>query len=141
VSSLVDVIAPRRLGSSFRWLLSSSWLSNTGDGIALAAGPLLVASLTPNAFLIASGAMLQWLPPLLFGLWAGALSDRVNRKLIVVTVDLFRAVVLAVLCIAIATDAVSIALVLSTLFVLATAESSPTTPPAPCCPCSCTATT
>jgi len=32
------------MGTSFRWLLGSTWVSNIGDGIALAAGPLLVAS-------------------------------------------------------------------------------------------------
>ncbi|HEX3335373.1 MAG TPA: MFS transporter [Jatrophihabitans sp.] len=119
---LVDAVAPKSLGSAFRWLLASSWLSNTGDGIAIAAGPLLVASLTGNAFLIASGAMLQWLPPLLFGLWAGALSDRVNRKFIVVTADGLRAVVLLGLSVAIMTGTESIALVLATLFVMGTAE-------------------
>ncbi|MEP7178817.1 MAG: MFS transporter, partial [Pseudonocardiales bacterium] len=119
---LLDAVAPRRLGRGFRWLLASSWLSNTGDGIAIAAGPLLVASLTGSAFLIALAALLQWLPPLVFGLWAGALSDRVNRKLIVVTADLLRAAVLCVLTVTILTGRVSIALVLATLFVLGTAE-------------------
>jgi predicted MFS family arabinose efflux permease len=122
VSTLLDAVAPKRLGSGFRWLLASSWLSNTGDGIAIAAGPLLVASLTDNAFLIASAAMLQWLPPLVFGLGAGALSDRVNRKVIVVTADLLRAAVLVVLSLTIVTGTVSIGLVLATLFVLGTAE-------------------
>jgi predicted MFS family arabinose efflux permease len=120
--SILDVVAPKRLGSGFRWLLASSWLSNVGDGISIAAGPLLVASLTGNAFLIACAALLQWLPPLVFGLWAGALSDRVNRKLIVVTADLLRAAVLVVLSVTVVTGTVSIALVLTTLFVLGTAE-------------------
>jgi predicted MFS family arabinose efflux permease len=120
--SILDVVAPKRLGSGFRWLLASSWLSNVGDGISIAAGPLLVASLTGNAFLIACAALLQWLPPLVFGLWAGALSDRVSRKLIVVTADLLRAAVLVVLSLTIVTGTVSIALVLGTLFVLGTAE-------------------
>ncbi len=119
---LVETVAPRRLGPGFRWLLTSSWLSNTGDCIAIAAGPLLVASLTHNALLIASGALFQWLPPPLFGLWAGALSDRLDRRLIVVTVDLSRAAVLVVLALTIATGTVSVALVLTILFVVGTAE-------------------
>jgi hypothetical protein len=41
---LTDSIAPARLGRPFRWLLASSLVTNVGDGIALAAGPLLVAS-------------------------------------------------------------------------------------------------
>jgi predicted MFS family arabinose efflux permease len=122
VRILLDAVAPRRLGSGFRWLLASSWLSNTGDGISIAAGPLLVASLTGNAFLIACAALLQWLPPLVFGLWAGAMSDRVNRKLIVITADGLRAVVLLVLSLTIVTGTASIALVLVTLFALGTAE-------------------
>jgi predicted MFS family arabinose efflux permease len=122
VSILLEAVAPKRFGRGFRWLLASSWLSNTGDGIAIAAGPLLVASLTGNAFLIASAALLQWLPPLVFGLWAGALSDRVNRKLIVVSADLLRTAMLITLSLTIVTGTVSIALVLATLFALGTAE-------------------
>jgi hypothetical protein len=68
-------MAPSRLGVGFRWLLPSSWLTNLGDGFALAAGPLLVASLTDDAFLVALAATFQWLPPLLFAPIAGALTD------------------------------------------------------------------
>ncbi len=122
MSSLVEIVAPRRFGTGFRWLLASSWVSNLGDGIAIAAGPLLVASLTHDPFLVALAALLQWLPPLVFGLYAGALADRLDRRLIVVTVDLLRAAVLVLLTLAIATDLVSIALVLVTMFLLGTAE-------------------
>jgi predicted MFS family arabinose efflux permease len=122
VKSIVDVIAPKRLGSAFRLLLASSWLSNTGDGMAIAAGPLLVASFTHNAFLIASGAFLQWLAPLMFGLPAGALSDRVNRKVIVVTADLLRVVLLVSLSLAIVFKVASLGLVLVALFALGVVE-------------------
>ena len=83
--------------------MASSWTTNLGDGIALAAGPLLVASLTDDAFLVALAATVQWLPPLLFGLVAGALTDRLDRRLIVMSVDLARAGVLAVLMLAVVT--------------------------------------
>ncbi|WP_298462315.1 MFS transporter [uncultured Cellulomonas sp.] len=122
MSRLVETVVPARLGTSFRWLLASSWVSNLGDGIALAAGPLLVASLTHDARLVALAATLQWLPPLLFGLFAGALADRVDRRRLVVTVDLVRAAVLTVLTVAVATDRVSIAVVLVALFLVGTAE-------------------
>ena len=122
MSRIGEVLVPARLGTGFRWLLASSWISQLGDGIALAAGPLLVASLTGDAFLVALAATVQWLPPLLFGLIAGALTDRLDRRLIVVTVDVLRAVVLGVLTLAVATDRVSIVAVLAALFVLATAE-------------------
>ncbi len=119
---IADVVAPSRLGVAFRWLLASSWTTNLGDGIALAAGPLLVASLTRDAFLVALAATVQWLPPLLFGLVAGALTDRLDRRLIVVVVDIARAGVLIVLTLAVLTDRVSIAMALTALFVLGTAE-------------------
>jgi predicted MFS family arabinose efflux permease len=122
VSRIVDVVLPRRLGTGFRWLLASSWTSNLGDGILIAAGPLLVASRTQDAFLVALAALLQWLPPLLFGLWAGALTDRLDRRRLVIMVDSLRAVVLLLLAVAVATDVASITLVLVAMFLLGTAE-------------------
>jgi predicted MFS family arabinose efflux permease len=118
----VEIAAPARLGTGFRWLLASSWTSNLGDGIAIAAGPLLVASLTDDPFLVALAALLQWLPPLLFALYAGALADRLDRRLLVVTVDLLRGAILLVMAAAILTGSVSIAIILVALFLLGTAE-------------------
>ena len=122
MSRIVETLAPARLGPGFRWLLSSSWLSNTGDGIAIAAGPLLVASQTQDPFLVSLAALLQWLPPLLFGLHAGAIADRLDRRLIVVTVDLLRACVLVLVAGSIVTGTVSVAVVLVALFLVGTAE-------------------
>ena len=122
MSRLVDTVSPARLGVGFRWLLASSWISNLGDGIAIAAGPLLVASQTDDAFLVALAALLQWLPQLLFGLFAGALTDRLDRRLIVITVDVIRTMVLVAIAVTILTDTVSIAVVLTALFLLGTAE-------------------
>lgn len=122
MSRLLEIIAPVRLGRSFRWLLASSWVTNLGDGLAMAAGPLLVASLTHDPVLVALAALLQWLPPLVFGLYAGALADRLDRRLLIVTVDLLRAAVLVLLTLAVATDLVTIWLVLLPLFLLGTAE-------------------
>ena len=122
MSRVVEALVPARLGIGFRWLVSSSWVSNLGDGIALAAGPLLVASLTDEAGLVALAALVQWLPPLLFALYAGAISDRLDRRMIVVSVDIARAIVLFVVAATIVTGTASIAIVLVALFVIATAE-------------------
>ena len=122
MSRLVETLAPRRLGAGFRWLLAATWTSNLGDGVALAAGPLLVASQTRDPRLVALAVLLQQLPWLLFGLVAGVLADRLDRRVLVVTVDLLRVGVLAVLTAAITTDAVSVAVVLTALFLLGTAE-------------------
>lgn len=106
----------------FRWLLASSWITNIGDGMMLAAGPLLVASQTSDAFLVAMASLLQRLPWLLFGLHAGVVADRFDRQRIVVGVNLLRAGVLAVLTTSIAVDAVNIAVVLVAMFLLGVAE-------------------
>ncbi|MGY2875468.1 MFS family permease [Marmoricola sp. URHA0025 HA25] len=122
MTRLVETIAPRRLGVGFRWLIASSWATNLGDGIAVAAGPLLIASQTHDPFVVSLAALLQWLPQLLLGLYAGVLADRLDRRLIVVTVNLVRAAVLATLVVAIASDVVSAPVVLGALFTLGCAE-------------------
>ena len=49
LARIIATVAPGRLGSSFRWLLSATVINNAGDGVVIAAGPLLVASLTVRA--------------------------------------------------------------------------------------------
>lgn len=119
---LVDVAVPPRLGRSFRWLLSSSLVNNAGDGVVVAAGPLLVASQTHDPFLVSLALFFDYLPGLLFGVVAGGYADRVERRRLVVIANLLRAFVLGVLVFTIVTGAVSIVLVLATIFVLGTAE-------------------
>ena len=85
-------------------------------------GPLLVASQTHDPFVVALAALLQWLPPFLFGLWAGVLSDRLDRRAIMVTVNVARVVVIGVIAATIVTDTVSVPVVLGSLFLLGTAE-------------------
>ena len=118
----MEAVVPARLGTGFRWLLASSWVSNLGDGLMVAAGPLLVASQSRNPLLVAAAAMSSQVPWLLFGLVAGALADRLDRRLIVIVVDSLRAIVLAGLCGVIVTGRVDIALVLVAMFALGTAE-------------------
>lgn len=110
------------MGRGFRLLVGSSWISNLADGINLAAGPLLVASLTRDPRLVALAPLLQQLPWLIFGLYAGALADRLNRRILVVTVDLLRAGVITVLATVILTGHVTIAIVLGAVFCFGLAE-------------------
>jgi MFS family permease len=117
-----EAIVPSRLGRSFRWLLASAIVNNLGDGIALAAGPLLVASETGDPFLVSLAVLSGYLPVLIFGVLGGAAADRFDRRRMVVVVNLVRAVALIVLVATIVSGAVSIAVILITLFVLSTAE-------------------
>jgi MFS family permease len=121
-SRVVDGVVPPRLGSGFRWLLASSWMSNAGDGLALAAGPLLVATESDNAILVAMAGLLQRLPWLVFGLYAGAVADRLDRRLMVVVCDGLRAIVLALLSLTIIGGVVDITVVLVAMFLMGVAE-------------------
>ena len=119
---VIEALLPARMGPSFRRLVVSEWVSNLGDGIGLAAGPLLVASQTRDPALVALAALLQRLPWLLFGLWAGVLADRVDRRALAVAVGLARGAVLAVLTVAVAAGRANIGVVLAAMFVLGVAE-------------------
>lgn len=122
MSRLAEVIAPHRLGRDFRWLLAAAWTTNVGDGIALAAGPLLIAAQTHDPLLVAMAGLLQQLPWLLTGLYAGVIADRLDRRRIMIAANLARVAVLAVLTLTIVTGRVSIGLTLAAMFALGLAE-------------------
>lgn len=119
---IVETVLPARLGRDFRWVFGASIVTNIGDGIALAAGPLLVASQTQDPFLVSLAVLAGYLPHLVFGLFAGVIADRHDRRRIVAGVNLLRAVVVGALTAMIVFDVANIALILATLFVLGTAE-------------------
>src|SRR3712207_1288596 len=110
------------MGLAFRWLIGATWLSNLGDGITVAAGPLLIASQTQDPLLVALGALLQRLPWLLFGLYAGTLADRVDRRAMVMISDLLRVLVLVVLAAALLVDSGHVVITLAALLALGVAE-------------------
>ena len=122
MSRVLDAISPARLGPSYRRLLTSSWITNLGDGIGLAAGPLLVASRTDRPLLVAMAALLGRLPWLLFGLYAGVVADRHDRRTIVMGANLARGAVLVVLTACAVVDVLSVAVVLVAVFLIGIAE-------------------
>jgi predicted MFS family arabinose efflux permease len=122
LARIAETIVPARLGRSFRWLLSASFVNNAGDGIAVTAGPLLVASMTRDPFVVSMALLSEYLPVLVFGVIGGVAADRFDRKRMVVVVNLGRAFVLVALVATIVSGSVNIALVLLALFILGTAE-------------------
>ncbi|MGH2512312.1 MAG: MFS transporter [Candidatus Limnocylindrales bacterium] len=119
---LVENVAPARLGRGFRWLLSATIVNSIGDGVVVSAGPLLVASLTRDPFLVSMALLSEYLPSLLFGIIGGVAADRFDRRKTVIAVNLGRTFVLAALVPTIAGGADSIGVILLALFVLGTAE-------------------
>src|SRR5438093_524941 len=122
LEAVVGSVLPARLGAGFRWLWSASTLTNIGDGIVLAAGPLLVASQTRDPFVVSLAFFCEFLPSLVFGTFAGVVVDRADRRRIIILVNLVRAGVLAVLATTIATGSISVPIVLLGLLLLGTAE-------------------
>ncbi|TGN67030.1 MFS transporter [Nocardioides eburneiflavus] len=121
-SRLVETVFPARLGTGFRWLVGSSWVTNLGDGMLIAAGPLLVASQTRNPVLVSAAMLALTAPWLVVGLLAGALADRLDRRVVMMTANAVRGLVLAGLCGTIVTGDVNIAVVLVSMVALGTAE-------------------
>jgi MFS family permease len=117
-----QVIVPVRLGTDFRWLLSAALINNLGDGITLAAGPLLVASLTQDPFVVSLAVMFDFLPALIFGIIGGVAADRFHRQRQVIVSNLLRSAVLLAMVVTIVTGTVNIAFVLAAIFALGTAE-------------------
>ncbi|HEV3473455.1 MAG TPA: MFS transporter [Actinomycetota bacterium] len=119
---ILNAFLPGRLGSDFRWIWSSSSVGNLGDGVLIAAGPLLVASITHDAFPVAMALFLQRLPYFLLGLPAGAIIDRVDRRSLVIAMNLIRCAVLAILALALVLDRASLPVIFVAMFALGTAE-------------------
>jgi MFS family permease len=111
-----------RLGADFAKLWTASAVSNLGDGVTMAAGPLLVASLTSDPALVGGAVFVQQLPWLLFALISGAYADRLDRRRLVVIVNALRAVALTGLTLAVATDTVTVAVIYVVFFLLGTGE-------------------
>jgi MFS family permease len=79
-----------KLGASYWKLWSATGISNLGDGIVAVAYPWLASAVTRSPFLIALSVVVSRLPWLVFTLFAGVLTDRFNRKRIIVAMDLCR---------------------------------------------------
>lgn len=84
--------ARRGLGRGYQRLFTASVITNLGDGIGTVAYPWLASAVTRNPALIALVAVAQRLPWLVFTLPAGVITDRVDRRKVMVTMDTLRGV-------------------------------------------------
>lgn len=79
-----------KLGADYWRLWFASVTSNLGDGIAAIAYPWLASAVTRDPILIALIAVAQRLPWLVFTLPAGVITDRVDRRKLMVSMDVIR---------------------------------------------------
>ncbi|MBU6255306.1 MAG: MFS transporter [Actinomycetales bacterium] len=81
-----------KLGRSYWKLWSATAISNLGDGISAIAYPWLASAVTRSPLLIAAAGFASRLPWLIFTLHAGVITDRFDRRKLIVGMDAFRGV-------------------------------------------------
>lgn len=106
----------------YGFLLGASTISNIGDGVTLAALPLLITTLSRDPTIVAGLAFVNRLPWLLFALPVGALIDRWDRKVVMWRANAVRFSVLATLGLAVATDVHSVWTLYAAAALVGTAE-------------------
>lgn len=85
------------LGANYQRVFWSSAVSNLGDGVATVAYPWLASAITRNPLWISTILAATRLPWLVFSLPAGVITDRVDRRKLIASMDVVRfAITLAV---------------------------------------------
>jgi len=105
----------------FQRFFAGQSLSYLGDGLRTLAIPLIVYHLTGSATSIGITLGLQTLPYGIMAIIGGSLSDRVDRKTIMMACDFSRFVIMAMLCLAYYTHGLGIALLYLGVFLLSVA--------------------
>ena len=80
----------KKLGSSYWKLWTATAISNLGDGVSMVAYPWLASAVTRSPILIAAAGFASRLPWLIFTLHAGVLTDRFDRRKLIVAMDFMR---------------------------------------------------
>ena len=93
---------------NFRLFFVGQLISVTGTWVNWTAGAVLVLKLTDSGIALGIEAALLFLPVLLFGVWAGSVADRFDKRRILVWSNAGYAVLAAVQFALVATDVVEI---------------------------------
>lgn len=110
------------LGRTFNALWSATGTANLGDAMYLMVLPLIALRLTSSAGLVAGVTVVLTLAWPAFGLHAGAVVDRVDRRRLIVAVNVVRALTLGVLTVLLLGDMMSIGWVYLAALVLGVGE-------------------
>ncbi len=95
-----NLVPPAFRVSAFRWYWSSQFVSGIGTWAQAVAQSWLVLELTHSAVMLGTVTMLQFLPLLVFPLFAGVVADRLPRRRMLIatqTIAALQAVLLGVL--------------------------------------------
>lgn len=90
-----EPLEPREpLGRNFRLLLPAAFSANLADGLSKVAIPWIATALTRDPMLVTLVVLCSRLPWLLFSLPAGVITDRVDRRRLIVAMDAMRALLI-----------------------------------------------
>ncbi len=64
----------------YQRVVAATGLSNLADGVRFVALPLLALDVTSSPFFLTAVVAASMAPWLVFGLWAGSLTDRLDRR-------------------------------------------------------------
>ncbi|WZH37338.1 MAG: MFS transporter [Microbacterium enclense] len=103
----------------YRWLWGASAGAALGDGLSSTTFPLLIASQTRDPLIVSLLQVATGLPWLLFGLVAGTLVDRWDRRAVMWRTDLARVCIVLVLGVLVARGHAPVVVVLFAAFLLA----------------------
>lgn len=110
------------MNASLRRLIAASGASNLADGAFTIALPLVALSITRSPGSFAAVTVIGRLPWLLFSLLAGALADRLDRRIIMISVNLTRAGLIAALAAIVGADRAEPWILYAFAFTLGTGE-------------------
>src|SRR5947209_1955586 len=88
-------------GQDFAWFWRAYTVSIFGDQVTLIALPVAAFARTNSALAVGLVASMEGLTTVVFGLFAGALADRLRHRPVLVITDLARCVVLGALALVI----------------------------------------
>ncbi|GAA2648464.1 MFS transporter [Paractinoplanes durhamensis] len=114
---------PARNPRGLRPLWAATATSSLGDGVYLAAAPLLAAALTPSPVAVSLVSAATLAPWFFVGPFAGALVDRWPRRTVMIIADVVRAACLLALAVLVITGTNTIAALAITGFVLTSGQS------------------
>jgi predicted MFS family arabinose efflux permease len=112
----------RSLGRAYRLLWASNAASAVGTGMTITAIPLVASVGVDSEVTLGVVAAAGILPGLLFAVPAGVLTDRVDRRGLLVASDLMRAIVVTLAFIAVALDMAGAAVLALTTFLVGVGE-------------------
>lgn len=114
--------ASESLGATFNKIWSAAVFSKFADGLIGAAIPLLAASLTRDPVLIAIQSNMVMLPWLIFAIPLGALLDRLNRRFVMLVVQLTRVLIGATIAELIITNSITLWALMLLTFIFGVSE-------------------